>query len=481
MRDYSRQTVFDQERLENAKITIIGAGSLANYLCTYMSGLGVKNIQIIDNTSYQNNANEFLLKGFKGVKSEGLEKRVKDLNPEIKVMSVNSPLLDFLIGKPDVLIDLTNNPNSKKKCKELSKRVSGLKKVISASSSENNASTRMYAPQSSGPLILKKSEPKISVSKPGPKILGFDKDDFSLDCYENHSQGSFTSGIISAIILDEIRKIIVPLENEYALKSKVDFSMYSEKRFNSGLKFREEKDDLSGLKVLVVGAGGIGTYVCLNLALMGVGSIDLYDGDIIESHNLNRQVFYYDAIGKKKSEVLAERINRLTRECVRPYSSYLKDVSKLKKYDVIFSCLDNWQYRFMLSDYAVKNRIPLINGAVTAFDAYADFCNCLSCKNDAKKLLESEKNQQAGAGSCSNVNNSNVVMSNAFVGALMASEVKALAFPKKYNPLYKKQFSYNSKSADSLKFVISDPMLNCLCHKKTKGCECHENRNYQPL
>ncbi|MBM3200028.1 hypothetical protein FJZ53_03745 [Candidatus Woesearchaeota archaeon] len=470
MRDYSRQAVFDQEKLGNANVTIIGAGSITNYLCAYMSGLGIKNISVIDNSAYQNDPNEFLLKSFKGQKCDGLERKVKDMNDETKLVSVNSQILEFLVGKPDVLVDLTNNPISKTKCKDISKKIPCIKKTISASSSENNASVRIYAPKKNGPLILQKT---------GPKIVGLPESDFSLGCYDGRTQGSFTSGLIAAVVLDEIRKTIIPLENEYPLKGNADFSMHSEKRFNSGIRFREEKDNLSGIKALVVGAGGIGTYVCLNLALMGVGNIDLYDGDTVEDHNLNRQIFYYGSVGKKKADVLSERINRMTRECIRPYACFLKDTSKLKRYDVIFSCLDNWQYRFMLNDYAVKNRIPLINGSVTAFDAYADFYNCLSCKNDVQKLLAVEKSQAPQSGSCSNVVNSNVVMTNAFVGSLMASETKALAFPKKYAPLYKKQFSYNSKSADNLKFVMSDPMLNCLCHKKTKGCECHENWNYQ--
>ncbi|MDP2909121.1 MAG: ThiF family adenylyltransferase [Nanoarchaeota archaeon] len=467
MRNYSRQAVFDQEKLAAAKITLVGAGALSNYLCAYMSGLGIKNISIIDDTPYQNEPNEFLLKNFKGAKVKGLEEKIREINPEIHITPINSPAIDFLVGQPDLLIDLTNNPESKKKCKEFSKKTDSIKKLISASSSENNGSIRIYTPQSNPALILKKN---------APKVLFLEKDDFSLDNYKDLPQGNLTSGLIAAILLDELRKAIIPLDNEYSLKNKVDFSLYAEKRFNSGLRFDEKKDDLSKLSVLVAGAGGIGTYVCLNLALMGVGSIDLYDGDTIEDHNLNRQVFYYNKIGHKKAEVLAERLNKLAKPYINPHPYYLKDISKLRKrYDIIFSCLDNWQYRFMLSDYAAKNKIPFINGSVTTFNAYADFYNCLSCKYDTRRVLENEKNQSPRAGSCSNVENSNVVMANAFVGALMASETKAVAYPDKYKPLYKKEMSYSSQGADYLRFTVSNQVLSCLCHKKTEGCECHEN------
>lgn len=468
MRDYSRQAVFDQEKLTAAKLTIVGAGALSNYLCTYLSGLGIRNVTIIDDSPYQNEPNEFMLKGYKGAKVKCIEEKIIKLNPDIKITALNSPLLEFLVGQPDMLIDLTNNPDSKKKCKEISKKIRSIKKVISASSSENNGSIRVYTPKNDGPLILQK-DPQ--------KILFLEKDDFSLDSYKNFCQGNYTSGLIAAITLDEIRKVVMPLNKEDPLKKRVDFSLYSEKRFNSGLRFDENKDDLSNLNALVVGAGGIGTYVCLNLALMGVGNIDLYDGDTIEDHNLNRQVFYYDKVGCKKAEVLAERLNKLSKPCITPQPYYLKDTSQLKKrYDIIFSCLDNWQYRFMLSDYAVKKGKPFVNGAVTTFNAYMDVCNCLSCKHDTKRLLEHEKNQAQGAGCCANVANSNVVMTNAFVGSLMASETKALTLPKKYKPLYKKEFLYSSQSSDTRKFSLSDQILSCLCHKTSKGCECHETR-----
>lgn len=475
MRNYNRQAVFNQEKLEEAKITIVGAGSLTNYLCLYLSGLGIRNVTVIDNTQYKNNDNEFLLKDFKGPNVEGLEKKIKEMNPDIKVTSINNPLSDFLIGHPDVLVDLTNNPESKKTCKQVAKSIKSIKKVISASSSENNGSIITYdiSNKSNGPLIFN----PLSIEKGSkkPQVLTIKKDNF-LEEYKNFSQGSFTSGLVSAIVLDEIRKVVAPLDKEHPLEKRFDFSLYSQKRFNSGIKFDEKKEDLSKFNVLVVGAGGIGTYVCLNLSLMGVGNIELYDGDVIEDHNLNRQVFYYDAIGKKKAEVLAERLNKI-RRCINPHPSYLKDVSRLKKYDLIFSCLDNWEYRFMLNDYAVKNHIPFINGSVSTFDAYAEFCNCLSCKYNAEKKIESEKNLAPKAGSCSNIENSNVVMTNAFIGAIMAAEAKALIFPKKYQPLYKKELRYNSTSIDSLKFSTSDQVLSCLCDKKLKGCECHEAYN----
>ncbi|MBU4502718.1 MAG: ThiF family adenylyltransferase [Nanoarchaeota archaeon] len=467
MRDYRRQEIFDQDKLENGKVCILGAGPLTNYLCLYLSGLGIKNVKVIDNMPYQKDKNEFLLTGYKGQKVDGLETKVKEINPELNIKGLNSRPLDFLIESPDVLVDLTNDPYSKKECKAISRKVKGIKKIISASSSENNGSIRIYEVPKTEPLILGK--PKKT------KRIGLVNDNFSLGMYEGLEQGNFTSGLISAIVLDEIRKAILPLDNEHSLESKVDFSLYSENRFNSGLSFNENRDNLSKKKVLVVGAGGIGTYVCLNLALMGVGSIDLYDGDIVEDHNLNRQVFYYDAIGKHKASALASRINKITgKSYIQPHDNYLKDISKLKKYDAIFSCLDNMEYRLMLNKYSIEEHIPFVNGAVTTFNAIADFSNCYRCEGGADLMLAEEKAEENSRAGCNNIRESNVVMANAFVGALMASEIKPLMYPKKYSSLHGKKLTYNSKAVDSYKFDVSSQILSCLCHKKTNGCDCHD-------
>ncbi len=464
MRDYSRQRAFNQDKLSQAKVVVIGSGALTNYFCLYTSGLGIKNINIIDDSLCNNETNEFLLKECKGSKVKNLESKIKEINPEMNIQGINNFPLDFLIGNPDVLIDLSNNPETKKLCKEVGKNNRSIKKVISASSSENNGSIRIFFPE------------RVKILKKKKKILHYKKEDFLLPQYKKLTQGNFSSGLISAVVLDEVRKSLIHLEGEHHLREKFDFSLFSKKRFNQGLHFNESQKNLSNLKVLVVGAGGIGTYVCLNLILMGIGRIDLYDGDIVEDHNLNRQVFYYNAINEKKSEVLSYRLNKIVgKKVIKSYPAYLKDTSKLSHYDAIFSCLDNWQYRFLLSDFAVDKKIPFINGSVTAFNAYADFYNCLSCKYDSKTLTENKYDENNHSGSCAYVANSNVVMTNAFVGALMASEIKSIAYPNLFPPLLKKEVLYSSQSEDYSKFTVTNSLLSCLCHKRKGGCKCHEN------
>lgn len=462
----SRQEAFNEEKLKEAKITIIGAGTTANYLSLYMLGLGIGNIRILSES--QNSEENFLIRG----ENKSLEEKLREINRKPIIDVIKSGHEDYTIGEPDVLIDVTNNPTSKKLSKEFSKKIKNVKLAISTASSYDNCSIYQQKVQSTSPN-LKLSNIMFRSSKPNTSSLANSKtsslytleDYFLMNSYANKKQGSFTSGLIAAVALDEIRKTVAPMENETLLKSKLDFSLYKNKRFNEGLYFANEKcDNLSGLKVLVVGAGGIGTYTCLNLALMGAGQIDIYDGDIIEPHNLNRQVLYYDAVGKKKAEILGERLEKITKKGtkINAYPIFLKSTNKIGKYDIIMSCLDNWKYRFMLSDYAKENNAYFVNSTVSAFSAIIEYDICLSCVPEAKSRRESEEKKPSRA-SCSELANSNVVMPNAISGSLMAAEAKAFAYPSLYKKLNNYTINYDSKIIkDCERFRISGP-YKCKC------------------
>ncbi|MDP2907057.1 MAG: ThiF family adenylyltransferase [Nanoarchaeota archaeon] len=462
----SRQEAFDEEKLKDTKITIIGAGTIANYLSLYMLGLGIGNIRILSES--QNPEENFLIRG----ESKNLEEKLREINKKPVIDVIKGSHEDYTIGDPDILIDVTNNPNSKKISKEFSKKIKNVKLAISTASSYNNCSLYQQKIQPAN-TNSKLSDIVFKPNKLNAPLLINDKmsklyaseDYFLMNSYVNKKQGSFTSGLIAAIALDEIRKAVAPMENESLLKSKLEFSLCKNKRFNKGLDFTNEKgDNLSGLKVLVVGAGGIGTYTCLNLALMGAGQIDIYDGDIVDPHNLNRQVLYYDAVGKKKAEILEERLRKIAQKGtkINAYPIFLESTNKLGKYDLIMSCLDNWKYRFMLSDYAKEKNTYFVNAAVTAFLAKVEYEVCLSCMPNAKSLRESEEKKPSRA-SCSALASSNVVMPNAIAGALMAAEAKVFAYPSLYKKLDHNVIRYNSKTIkDCERFLISGP-YKCKC------------------
>lgn len=134
----------------------------------------------------------------------------------------------------------------------------------------------------------------------------------------------------------------------------------------------EGQKKLSQAKVLVCGAGGLGSTVLTSLSSVGVGTIGIIDNDILELSNLNRQYIHkYDNLGKVKVESAKQWINEFNPEInVKTYPIRLdennyKDI--VKDYDFIIDCFDSFKSKFLLNKIAVNTGKTLIHGGVTEF------------------------------------------------------------------------------------------------------------------
>lgn len=123
-------------------------------------------------------------------------------------------------------------------------------------------------------------------------------------------------------------------------------------------------------KVLVVGAGGLGSPVLAYLAAAGVGTIGICDGDEVELSNLNRQILHSsETIGVSKAENAARFLQALHPD-VRsiPLPRRLNEQSLaedwVKGYDLLIDCSDNFEARFLLNQLALDQGIPLVHAAV---------------------------------------------------------------------------------------------------------------------
>ncbi|MDQ2796533.1 MAG: ThiF family adenylyltransferase, partial [Actinomycetota bacterium] len=133
------------------------------------------------------------------------------------------------------------------------------------------------------------------------------------------------------------------------------------------------QERLVASKVLVVGAGGLGSPVLLYLAAAGVGTIGVVDDDVVESSNLQRQVVHADAdVGRLKTESAADTVARVNpyvtvvRHDLRLDSSNALEV--LRGYDVVVDGTDNFPTRYLVNDACVLLGIPLVWGSVYRFD-----------------------------------------------------------------------------------------------------------------
>ena len=127
-------------------------------------------------------------------------------------------------------------------------------------------------------------------------------------------------------------------------------------------------------KVLLIGAGGLGSPVAYYLAAAGVGRIGIADGDRIEVSNLNRQVLHTpERTGMLKVESAEQTIRTFSPETkVSVYAERLSSVDEItrimKGYDVIVDCCDNYPTRFAMNTACIQAHKPLVYGAVSGFE-----------------------------------------------------------------------------------------------------------------
>ncbi len=130
---------------------------------------------------------------------------------------------------------------------------------------------------------------------------------------------------------------------------------------------------LKDARVLVVGAGGLGSPALLYLAAAGVGTIGVVDDDVVDNSNLQRQVIHRDAdIGKPKV-FSAEAAMRAQNPAitVRPYQRRLDEAAARElfgEYDVILEGSDNFDTKYMVNRAAAAAGKPVIGGALSQWE-----------------------------------------------------------------------------------------------------------------
>jgi len=130
---------------------------------------------------------------------------------------------------------------------------------------------------------------------------------------------------------------------------------------------------LKSARVLVVGAGGLGSPAILYLAASGVGTIGVIDGDVVEESNLQRQIIHADdRIGSPKVHsalVAVKALNPFVE--VRPYQRRLDAgiaCDLIADYDLVLDGSDNFETRYLLNETCVTLGKPLISAAMTQWE-----------------------------------------------------------------------------------------------------------------
>ena len=142
----------------------------------------------------------------------------------------------------------------------------------------------------------------------------------------------------------------------------------------------EGQQRLKEARVLVVGAGGLGVPVCLYLGAMGVGTLGIADGDVIETSNLHRQPVYKDSdVGKPKIDVLGAHLRAQNPDTLvalhKEFLTSSNTLEILQGYDLVVDATDRIPTRYLLDDACVIQRIPWVYGALHGFEGQLSVFN----------------------------------------------------------------------------------------------------------
>lgn len=134
--------------------------------------------------------------------------------------------------------------------------------------------------------------------------------------------------------------------------------------------------NLLDAKVLIIGAGGLGSPVAMYLGLAGVGTLGIVDFDVVEISNLQRQILHHESdIGTPKVES--------ARRTLAEYNSDVKVIAHeiplssdnameiISGYDIVVNGADNFAARYLVNDAAYLSNKPLVDGSILLFDGQA--------------------------------------------------------------------------------------------------------------
>jgi len=430
---------WDQSKLKNAKIAIVGAEHIGTFLASDFAALGVGDIRVYDNSRIDYrirdipyNQREFLMTRAKenASKAETLEKRIVMVNPLVNFIGMHISLdsvTECLVEMPDMAIIATNDQKMAKCWGDFftGKNV----ETYTAAGDVNGAFFQAY------------------------------KSSFTSDI--EGEQDGITSEVISGHLAGEIMQRIMYGKKIEALR----YSPFGERFLLNGNKINPAPLDKK--KALVVGAGALGNFLGIGLVHAGVGEIYFVDDDIVEQTNLNRQILFYDAVGEYKADVLARRLSTINPSIKiepikkRVTEDFEPDIKKISP-DVLIDGVDNLPTRAILNHFALEYRIPLISGGTDHEKGQVvvyvpEKSSCLNCKMGVDKALVEARQSR----SCINAPTSSVVVVNHTIGGHMAAEARCTLDSENYGEPVRKTIKYDMTKPVRAGLISTDKPCTC--------------------
>jgi len=169
------------------------------------------------------------------------------------------------------------------------------------------------------------------------------------------------------------------------MKGEDIFERYSRQIFIEEIGLEGQRK-IMGSKVLVIGAGGLGSPVIQYLAAAGTGTLGVADFDEVELHNLNRQVIHNEnSVGTSKVKSAEGFVKDLNHQInfigIEQKISAENAEEILSRFDIIVDGSDNFSTRYLVNDTCVKLGKPLVYGSILGFSGQVAVFNCNGSKN----------------------------------------------------------------------------------------------------
>jgi molybdopterin/thiamine biosynthesis adenylyltransferase len=209
---------------------------------------------------------------------------------------------------------------------------------------------------------------------------------------------------------------------------------------------------ISSTKVLIVGMGGLGCPLALYLSSLGINNIGIADHDKVDISNLNRQVLFNSSDVGMFKVVQAKKFLQKKRIKISIYKKKIvkKNIQNiLRKYDIICDCSDNFNTRYLLNDFCLKNKKILISAAISKFEAHIfnfNFSKNIPCYRCFMPEIPEEEAKCDTEGILPTV--------AGIAGTLQANEVVKSIIDKK-NELVGKMIVFNTLNLNFRKIILT--------------------------
>ena len=407
---YDRQTLipgWEQDRLAKAHVGVLGCGLAGSLLAWGLAALGVGHVYLMDDRRSAQGENPALCLPQYARKdpASALAATLRCMNPAVTARALPIGLrytaMTQAVPPCDVLVDTMDEASQH--CSLDLARERGIPLIQLSTGAAGGA---------------------CHVNTPGnwldvpPRAEG--------------APGAAASMVMAGLALEDIRQLLLPLPLDEAVHSHALGYNWSRADRFVGSRSIPAPAELLQLPpgCLVVGAGALGTWVGLALALAGARDFTLVDPDTVAATNLNRQVLYFDALGQPKVTTLATRLNRL---CPEAHARGIIDVvqpAHLSGAPLVLICVDSFAVRAQVNGWVtdIGDTATMINGGTSPFCGEVEVYRpgqtaCLECRIDVSSLASLETSRAR----CAATPEPSVVISNMITAGLMVGEVCAIS------------------------------------------------------